>query len=479
MPDTFLFNDMGSFDLDATALAKLQCNILRSTGRPRSTQIFHRFETREKFVEWLSKQPPPSPASDDNDVGPEATNVLFTAAGLRLLGVPDAKLALMDEAFTRGSRHETTWTKLRDRAPLEWDPPHRDDWHVAELRAHAHDHAVASPTDDGYVIEHGTGLDQQGQPLEASHQHSFGHFGVVDGISTLVYTQCDYNALPQKPPAGREWKFDPRRKLSTLLVRDVFAESVDAFGSYFVFRKYRQDKSAFEERVSEIAREIERRRPVAHIDGVLAPDGVFPLLGGKTGDELREAIKLLIFGRDSNGNTAFSTGGNDFNYDRDPHGALCPFHSHIRKVNPRGRTGNLELERSKSIARRGTSYVATTVSAAGATHTRVADTGLLFWSAQASIGSQFEYIMERWANSSTIDVDGLPTPDFDAVIGAADIEGPELSSWRGWKQTTHLDVNIWNKAIAFLAADYFYAPSLEGFEMLKSLAGSITPGASR
>jgi hypothetical protein len=466
MPEKFVFNDLGSAELDKPALENLQCNILAATGRPKSTHIFRRFEGPAQFARWLAKQAPPTPATQ-NDNASEVVNLLFTKAGLELLfGAGANELAGMDASFLLGSRHPDTRTKLRDGDTVGWGE-HERDWHVVELRAH--DKAIELPQEDKYVAEHGSGIDEKGQETTDRHQHSYGHFGILDGIGKLVYTQAEYDGLKEKPE--RTWKFDPRQHLSTLLVRDPFANSHDAYGSYFVFRKYQQDKDVFAKRIQAIAEHVEARRLVHDERGTLAPDVIFPTLQGKTGPALEAEIKRLTFGRDPDGKSAISPRKNDFDYRDDPEGRLCPLHSHVRKMNPRGRTGNREAERQHLVARRGTSGVKTTVTANGRPTTH-ANRGLLFWCAQASIENQFEYIMQNWANAAEQDPEENPTPDFDAVVGVADPGEPDRTIWDRWKKTTDLDCSIW-KSVTLVAAEYLYAPSLEGFEKIKEQARNL------
>jgi deferrochelatase/peroxidase EfeB len=484
----FVFNDLGSSELGEAELRNLQCNILRSTGRPASTQIFWRFKNAEELAAWLLERRPTSAATLRSDPPAEAVTILITAEGLRLLGYGEASLAKMDAAFERGAKSPETLTRLKDEVSPKWGP-HQSSWHVVELRAHAQGHVVKAPNNGDYVMEHGTGIGKDGKPLDRAG-HSFGHFGVLDGISKLVYTPDDYDALESKPPPGQPWKFDPRQKLSTLLVRDPLAKSGTAFGSYFVFRKYEQDREAFEKTIDSIIEQLVKRAKGHTPKGVLFPATRYPRLtqrfatvvGAQVDDseagirkaqqdsELRAEVTRIIFGRNAEGTTASGNSGNDFNYG-DPADAICPFHAHISKMNPRGRTGHPEQERIRALARRGTSYTKTTV--AGKTTDA---TGLLFWSAQSSIGNQFEYIMQKWANSSNSGAGNFPTPDVDTVIGNIDRAADETKTWRNWKQTTDVDFGIWD-AVKLVGAEYFYAPSLEGYQELQKRAAAIAAGA--
>ena len=101
------------------------------------------------------------------------------------------------------------------------------------------------------------------------------------------------------------------------------------------------------------------------------------------------------------------------------------------------------------------------------------DTSLLFWCAQSSIAEQFEYIQEKWANSTNVDLDLWPTPDVDSVIGRLHPKHKQPAAgaphWDRWKRTVGPAHEIW-EAITLMGAEYFYAPSIEGIVALKALA---------
>ena len=134
-------------------------------------------------------------------------------------------------------------------------------------------------------------------------------------------------------------------------------------------------------------------------------------------------------------------------------------------MNPRGDTGDLLDERKRAIARRGISYYQTALLPSKLK----SDAGLLFWCAQADIGEQFEHIQQKWANASNVPLDQKPTPDVDTVIGRLAPSAKARPQWDRWKVTSDIDYSIWD-AIQLVGAEYFYAPSIDGFEALKERA---------
>jgi|GEM_PF-5152733 len=473
--EPFQYNDM-SADFDAAARRNLQCNVLRAVDRPKSTQIFLRFPSQVSFADWLATVKPSRADADDAVL----YNVLFTVEGLKLLGLEPQTLQ-MDLAFQRGARHPDTSTKLGESLTTDTWQGHQQTWHAALLIWHDSDLEPHLPEGCQLAVEHGAGIKQDGSLIQSRGELSFGHFGVLDGISKLVYTEEDYRALSDKPAAA--WRWDPRQKLSTLLVPDPFAESSSAFGSYFVFRKYEQDLAEFNRRIDEIEAEIERRRASSTHDGrgVLSPEqrGFKAFEGVGPGALLKELIKQWIFGRTSTGESAFGP-GNNFTFDDDNAGLQCPFHAHMRKMNPRGQTGDMAFERTKMFARRGTSYIKSTFREApgeSKSETAKGAKGLLFWSAQASIADQFEFTMERWSNGKNNDSKHLPTPDLDSVIAHRDLDERVHAGWNLWKSSTEIDFTIWS-AVKLVGADYLYAPSLEGFEAMQRAVQSTQPTAA-
>lgn len=490
----FQFNDLVQFaapgsnsGLSDSARENLQCNILRSVHRIRSVQSFHRFTNRAAFIEWLRTV---TPSHSDSHPDPDIplVNVMFTHAGLSLLGVSDHILQQMDLAFQRGARDLRTLERLLDKPPALWGE-HQAPWHAVMLQAYdspaaatAHETALRKQVtaDHEIHIEGGAAFDQQGKELQQPSEPRFGHFGMVDPGRDPVYTQEDYDKLV-KQPSGSDWKWDPKHMLSTLLVSDPLTEQSDRFGTYFVYRKYKQDVRRFIERIGEVAKTISSRFTEQENNTSYrtnpANRAVFGRLSKTDFDATTTLVKTLlqdsmsladvleqvldtragnaivesIFGVNPK-ETWTNSAPTNFNYEDDPTGSKCPFSAHARKANPRGGTGDSRLERRVTVARRSSSYK------------RGSETGLLFWCAQANIAEQFEYIQEKWANSVDTNPDHQPTPGLDTVTGQPT---PEMRArYDRWMDTTEVHSAIW-EAVTHTATEYLYAPSLSGLEALR------------
>jgi deferrochelatase/peroxidase EfeB len=458
----FHYNDLeGMPDLRDAALRNLQCNILRSTQRIACDHVFHRFKSKQAFVNWLKTAPSPSPAEA---TGPDLVNILVTYAGLSCLRLPAALLNQMDPAFRRGSRVRTS-ELLGDPSHSLWEKPHRQPWHVIELHWRSPDdkpvNAVRNDPDHVVLVEYGTAIDRNGKVLEKEGAPRYNHFGIEDGSSNPIYTARDYDALlrTQALSANADLKWDPRAKLSTLLVPDALAKHPDCFGTYFVFRKYKQDVEKFRQKLVTIAQSLAdgggkdwwgkqhlalaelEKEPLETtlIKNLKSNMPVHDALSNKEGIALAQAI----FGVGPNGQRPTGGTDNNFNYADDPEGKKCPFSAHARAVNARGSRLAPQLERKTIIARRGISY----------------KDGVFFWCAQASIGEQFEYIQEKWANGSNVNPDHQPTPGVDYLIGHTNAPPqPGLS----------LDVR---DTVTLQASEYAFAPSLIGFDRLRAVGG--------
>lgn len=505
-PPQFSFNDLGGepSGLGSEARRNLQCNILRSTDRLRSVQVFHRFSTPAAFRSWLNGAPmqeqrgseyvPPLAVSnsiDATDAEVPLVNVLFTYVGLSMLGVRADILEGMDGAFKRGARDLRTLTKLLDTPPMKWGD-HRNPWHAVELRAFDdHEAATAFATaaleantsEHEIKVELGAAFGQDGNELHDHESLRVGHFGIADPKRDPVYTQEDYAKLlgGSREPA---WKWDPRHKLSSLLVPDPLTSKSESFGTYFVYRKYKQDVRAFIVRIGEIAATISARITIRrnNVDFRLHPierhfevfDGVGQadldltarliaeqldaqdppaLLKAVLETKAGNAIVASIFGVDPQ-KTWQQAEATNFNYDDDDQtGRKCPFAAHARKMNPRGLTGDVPLERRVTVARRSLGY------------REKGETGLLFWCAQASIGEQFEYIQQKWANGVDMNPDHNPTPGVDLLIGRMNEE--RSARWERWMDSSEVDSAVW-RAVTLEGSEYFFAPSLSGIAALRN-----------
>ncbi len=205
---------------------------------------------------------------------------------------------------------------------------------------------------------------REGRRSEPSREH----FGFIDGISDIK--PVEQPKSPNEVEFGEllvghrnsrgDCGFPPAAETTN---PEAWVQgSVLDNGSFLVIRKLRQD-----------VREFRRVVDAQAIRIGLDPDSVVTRMMGRT----KDGVPLLKGG---------APGGNDFTFAADPQGAVCPFHSHVRRVNPRTKDPNVPR-----IARRGMAY--------GPRYKEDQpddrDRGLMFMAYNASIAEQFE-ILQRW-----------------------------------------------------------------------------------
>ncbi|HXJ19723.1 MAG TPA: hypothetical protein VMT03_05770 [Polyangia bacterium] len=401
-------------------------------------------------------------------------NFFLTVAGLERLGADAGRMASMDPAFLRGMRSDATRRLLADPAATDWALDYQRGWDAMLLVAY-------NPGDDGIVgavekavaplpdkkLELGNVLDGDGHPMDAAtaarSPHRFEPFGYRDNISVTVFTveQEEEDKIPSKV----DW--DPRRPLSAILCKDPFGSG---FGSYFVYRKLKQDVLGFRRRVETIAGTLKERGTYLNqlyaSKGENSAYGIFAPGSTPSDQQIAQFVKGRIMGRLPSGALPDGTTPENyaFNFENDRAASRCPFSSHIRKMNPRGQSGDLKSE--VTIARRGIPY------GRSDTGQQAPETGILFLCAQAGIRDQFERLQARMANDRTPQMNAEPMPMPDQVAG----HPTEVSDWgtmsryQRFTTTIEADFSIWD-LVTLQGGEYLFAPSLSGLNALASKGG--------
>jgi Dyp-type peroxidase family len=478
-------------------LGDLQGNILVAYKRLKSRNLLIRFKgPLAEAKTWLrthvaapgARFAPTTAQQQEQEGASSAASMLksfmLTAEGLRYLG---ATTAGMCPAFQRGARHEATIRKLNDPTPDAWPDEYRSPWHAMLLLAGNDDGALdalaqevkSSELEAEFRVEVGNAIGSDGLPLSEPSGFRHEHFGYRDGLSQPVYLESHLERLPTYHRGVGQ--ADPRRAPSTVLTRDPLSGASAGYATYFVYRKLEQDVTGFKERVEQYIGTLQRR-------GEFLSE-VWDEKGGNTGyglfaagrpaptqDELRDYVTQRLMGRAKNGRPWPQWDGssdpelNNFNFDADPGGGVCPFYAHVRKMNPRGATGNSAAEKRKTLTRRSIPY--------GTRDTREGrykqDVGLLFMCAQASIEDQFEFVQQQWANAESVDLEAAPTPTVDTLIGQRpqNREQAEYAVDRHRKigETIEVDLDFYD-LVKLRGAEYFIVPSISGLKNLASEVG--------
>ena len=445
-------------------LSNLQGNILKGHGRNHTQHIFIQFDTGkvEQTKAWLKsfsskkvtsckKQLLETERFKRNGVsGDTFYGLLLTAEGYRLLGKDPGEF---EASFTDGMSK----AKLNDPKQAKWEVGFRDTIHAMILIADSDEDKLALAAKDIiteidlHLIPEVSGTAfakictiEYGHAIRNSNGDGLEHFGYVDGISQPLFF---YNEVKDNKDANTSpLIFDPSASLDLVLVEDPFVKNEDAFGSYFVFRKLEQQVKNFK----------------------TAEKALATTLGLQ--DDDAERAGAMIVGRFEDGTpiTMHNEAGmissgimNNFNYSKDTDGAKCPFHSHIRKANPRKNLPAGDDHKSHIMARRGIPYGRRDVSTEidpSIPQMPNDGVGLLFMSFQKSITNQFEFIQTKWVNE----------PDFpkkndgiDPIIGQDGVTNKSTGKFaQKYDSKSSLESQPFDQFVHLKGGEYFFAPSI-------------------
>jgi len=494
----------------AEVFSDLQGNILNSHGREAASHLFLRFsqerigdvgaalaDLADGFLTSARAQAEASARFKETHVdGGLFAHLALSAAGYRVLGIPDEKIphganlrnrkAAAGYCNVFGLGMKSRAEHLQDPPLDRWQPSLQGEIHaliiLAADRAETLERgreelarrfgwndslplATLVASEPGLVLRRhfrspvgDTGV---GQPIE--------HFGFVDGISQpLLLTKSS-------TPAALPTKWDTTAPPRLVLVPDPQAgASQKSFGSFLVFRKLEQNVKGFRESVKALADELN-----------CSPG----LVGAMAVGRFADGTPVVLQGVDGGPEEAL----NDFNYDDDPNGRRCPFHAHIRKTNPRLESAALkalsedtEEERGHRIARRAMPYGAEGYSDSDPPEQ---DVGLLFMCYQSDIWEQFEFQQAAWSNNGRFlhpgtNSDWEVPPAYalgtgiDAVIGQQAparedlVAGPDTPrNWpAAWDRRPSRTQRTIAKFVTLKGGEYFFSPSLTG---IKSLATPV------
>jgi Dyp-type peroxidase family len=447
-------------------LRLLQGNILKGHGRCATAHVFLRFDPARQaaartFLRTLV--PMLTSASEQHEqqwssgTRPAFRSCVLSYAGYLALGVPsDATPG--NVAFRAGMK--ARGALLGDTPSPRWDPHFQADVHAMVLLAgdpDAGDAAASAQVDAGlnaltamlpYAVRV-LGV-ERGRIYRNEAGRSIEHFGFVDGRSGPLLREVD---VERELANGGKDHWDPAFPMHQVLSYDPGASAAHAFGSYLVFRKLEQDVRGFLDAERELAATLQRLNP--NFDRALA--------GAMLVGRFRDGTPVLLQPQDG-----AKPIPNDFDYASDPHGEKCPFHAHIRKVNPRGDTvridgKTLDDERYHQIARRGILYGTRSQDAAMRFTDRPrAGVGLLFMAFQRDLVRHFEFLQRNWAND---DAFARPATGIDTLMGqGAGTDPMHRAGWGDPAAKTHQQ--RFADFVTLKGGEYFYAPSIAALREL-------------
>ncbi len=456
--------------------ADIQGNILKSHGREFTNFLFLKFnkEKSEEIKNWISifaftrvvsskkqkadsdKFRPHRYKFSASEVGQEfVISFMLSAEGYRVLGVPDSETP-DDEGFLIGMRGRRK--VLKDRSDRYWqgrDTNNRmyaHNYSALILVAHSNKSEldtctynilketipfldIHEETGPVYMVESGQTLKKQFH--ENSRPASVDIFGFADNLSQPDIS-TDSNALKKLLYHENKYSSEPNR-----------------FGSFVVFRKYKQDKARFEKLIEKIVKAL-----------------------GLKGKEATALVEAQIFGRFRDGTPIArfdrpkahpeNWKDVDFTYRGDALGTKCPFHAHSRKMNSR----NAEVfDKNRLITRRGVPFDHNVKNSSS--HNEKGQ-GLFFISYQKSIINQFEYLNHLGVSDRfEISINDFIRSGRDPIFMYQKKKSQEaIQKWNlQWGVTTSNRQGfkiIGKDIISLKGGEYFYAPSIS---FLKSLVG--------
>jgi deferrochelatase/peroxidase EfeB len=458
-------------------LNELQGNVLKPHGRNYANHVFLSFRPglEIEVKNWLKRtaarlisakqQLEPSEsaavARQNNQLRAPFLSLLLSAKGYRYLGFDPSAF---EKQFVEGM--EVAATRLNDDRS-KWEDPYRKDLHALCVLGDDNKERLDLQTED-LIKESGEmtssrplverGLWKWRPGLQESDRVE--HFGYRDGRSNPIFFMNELESQGK----GTFTKWNSGAGPGLVCAPDPLGNEFGC-GTYFVFQKLEQDVKGFFEAKRKLASDL----------------GVDPSLAGAFMVGRFEAGEPLVLTGKPNPSPE-KVAPNDFDYtSMDPMGLKCPVFSHIRKVNPRGTSTDidpttneketLQRERTHRIARRGIPYGQRDDATDDPTKLPSVGVGLLFVCCQSSIENQFEVMQARWANRSYFPQLGT---GMDPLIGQPSKpepgKDPELTAqlWPTKYGGSPAKRRSVSGLVRIKGGEYFFAPSKSFFNSLKS-----------
>jgi Dyp-type peroxidase family len=454
-------------------LQSLQGNILKGHGRTETLNLFFRLDpakalqSRRAFRELANyhltsadRQLRETEAfQTSGKPGSVFVAAFLSATGYAALGIPAASTP-NEPFFHHGMREATSVAAVSDNL-AQWEAHFNQQLDGMILIGDNNRTLVQFKRDDVIKLLQEAGAtilhEQIGSAVKNRADIGIEHFGYVDGRSQplLLVEDIEKEAIN----AGTS-RWDAAFGLNAALVKDPASPDPLSFGSYFIFRKLEQNVRGFKRQEQIVATAL-----------------------GLTDAESRELAGALVVGRFEDGTPVtladeakHQDPPNDFNYDNDG-GSRCPFHAHIRKVNPRHAQ---PAERAHIMPRRGIPFTdvprmvqpddlpgskdLADFDANVAPLLPTGGVGLLFMAYNHSLTDQFVFTQQSWANNA-----GFPNAGvgIDPIIGQGAGAAVKQSWPLGWDNPAAGTVKQdFAGFVTTRGGEYFFAPSLSFFKGL-------------
>ena len=522
---------MSDFTLD---LHDIQGNIVKGYGRygyPKARYVFYTIKEQSKarkFISELLELTTTSVAwgqsgpdhSAPVEKPPATTNIAFTFAGLKAIGVPQKSLQSFPTAFAMGMPARKDL--LRDdgkSAPLYWDPVWRSDKPVhmwLSINAQNEDALCERYKTICTLLAHSEGGIEQlhghkGQDnkllayQDASARYIDGkpspkeHFGYVDGISEPFFKGTGAPAekalgagkLTGEDPATLagwqpletgefilghpdEASEYPKAPLPPLLSKN---------GTFMVYRKLHQNVTAFKQYLEQVGPDFPGGKEALAAKFAGRWRNGAPVTTFATEQEANEYINQLQQAKKAAENTDDKIAQERylilkqklvaFNYDDDLSGSRCPVGAHLRRANPRG---SLEFGEKDAYNTPGALVNRRRILRRGLPYGEVKDPaqdegehGIIFMALNADIERQFEFVQQQWMIYGN---DFKLSNDKDVILGnVAKDDGRMMIE--GDSNTPPFFCAQIPRMVETRGGDYFFIPSVTALRMLAE--GIIDP----
>lgn len=459
----------------------IQGNILKGHGRGHTSQILFKFELgkisrAKQFIQQFAHTDVTSAYQQEEDKAMTKRDgiqrffvgLYLSSEGYRYLFGNDHPVIPTGDIFNQGM--EGTTEVINDPPPNSWESGYteiervhgmiliamggEDNRERLEAKTNQLEKALA-PIAKTYIERGDAFKNQNGDNIE--------HFGYVDGISQPRFFFEDFHADSNIDTNTSKW--NPLMPASLVLVKENLEGHPDAYGSYLVFRKLKQHVGKFKAATKQLA------------DALSITDSNPELAGALLIGRFENGVPVTL-SRDSM-NDATLLGPvvgkiNNFDYSADADGAKCPFHAHIRKVNPRGDTnhpnftGNKGQEKDRMMARRGITYGSRKQDPDSKQFIDNGDenVGLLFMSFQASLEEQFIFVQKNWANEPSFINEKT---NIDPIIGQEEASGHHRIAQVYGDKNTFKSVQAFSDFVSMRGGEYFFAPSMDFLQNITNI----------
>ncbi len=398
-----------------------------------------------------------------------ALNIVFTASGLRKLGLPESAIAQFSNEFVAGMT-----TPHRRRMFGDVGPSAPETWRWGGPSTPAIDAMLLLFARDADTLEANRpaydGVSEITRLDAFTDLNGKEHFGFADGISqpTIEGLSQRKDVPPNTIRAGEfilgyvnEYGQYTDRPIVTdasgvlpLNEQDGRSADLGRNGTYLVLRQLAQDVRGFWRYLSSVATdETQRTWLAAHVVGrwpggapvTLSPDADDPALSQ----------------------------ANDFMYYYgDEFGLNCPIGAHVRRSHPRdsldpepGTARSIELDKRHRLLRRGREYGPPVPPDSLLSDDPPDDQerGLFFLCLGANIGRQFEFVQHSWVNN----------PKFGELYDEPDpLVGYHPEGWNNFSlpsDPVRMHLKNLPQFVTTRGGAYFFLPGLRALRYLASL----------